>query len=58
MTRRHPVQYLPAIAAVLALTVAAPAFAQRRVSFPPAEAPPPPEDIQLLREIRDELKKR
>ena len=25
---------------------------------PPADAPPPPEDVVLLREIRDELKKR
>jgi hypothetical protein len=25
---------------------------------PPTEAPPPPEDVVLLREIRDELKKR
>ena len=25
---------------------------------PPADAPPPPEEVLLLREIRDELKKR
>jgi large conductance mechanosensitive channel len=28
-----------------------------RGETPPAEAPPPPEDIRLLREIRDSLKK-
>jgi large conductance mechanosensitive channel len=29
-----------------------------RGETPPAEAPPPPEDVLLLREIRDELRKR